>query len=229
MSDWCKRLRRAIDRPLPLNYHPLYRFYAGGSMTRAFRGLVPGTDDFWSEDWVGSCTCAGNLDPTGRSQGLSTVELAGLGEIALRDIVEALPEETVGREFAERFGATTGLLVKLLSPQGPVPVHAHPTRAWARRHLHSAFGKTEAWLFLDTPGDGEQLAHAGAGFRPGVERDEFAAAVRRHDAATIRSALHQMRVRPGEVYVAHGGVPHYLGRRLSFVEVQEPTDHIVIA
>jgi len=35
-------------------------------------------------------------------------------------------------------------------------------------------------------------------------------------------------VAPGEVYVAHGGVPHYLGPRISFIEVQEPTDHIVI-
>jgi mannose-6-phosphate isomerase len=30
------------------------------------------------------------------------------------------------------------------------------------------------------------------------------------------------------VYVAHGGVPHYLGPRISFIEVQEPTDQIVI-
>jgi mannose-6-phosphate isomerase len=30
------------------------------------------------------------------------------------------------------------------------------------------------------------------------------------------------------VYVAHAGVPHYLGPRISFIEVQEPSDHIVI-
>ena len=33
---------------------------------------------------------------------------------------------------------------------GQVPLHAHPTRAWARRHLGSPFGKTEAWILLDT-------------------------------------------------------------------------------
>ena len=32
------RLADAVRRPLPLAYHPLYRFYEGGSMTRAFRG-----------------------------------------------------------------------------------------------------------------------------------------------------------------------------------------------
>lgn len=28
--------------------------------------------------------------------------------------------------------------------------------------------------------------------------------------------------------MAHAGVPHYLGPRISFIEVQEPSDHIVI-
>jgi hypothetical protein len=64
-------LREAIRRPLPLEYHPLYRFYEGGSLTRAFRGLPARPDDWWSEDWVGSCTQAGNDDPDGHPQGLS--------------------------------------------------------------------------------------------------------------------------------------------------------------
>jgi len=52
--------------------------------------------------------------------------------------------------------------------------------------------------------------------------------VRRHDNAALRASLHRTGVHPGEVYVAHAGVPHYLGPRLSFIEVQEPSDHIVI-
>jgi len=41
-------LREAIRRPLPLAYHPLYRFYEGGSLTRAFRGLPERPDDGWA-------------------------------------------------------------------------------------------------------------------------------------------------------------------------------------
>jgi hypothetical protein len=82
-------LREAIRRPLPLAYHPLYRFYEGGSLTRSFRGLPERPDDWWSEDWVGSCTCAGNTDPSGRAQGLSPVEVPGVGPVALKEIVEA--------------------------------------------------------------------------------------------------------------------------------------------
>jgi mannose-6-phosphate isomerase len=203
-----------LRRPLPLAYHPLYRFYEGGALTRAFRGLPERPDDWWSEDWVGSCTCAGNPDPDGRVQGLSTVDLPGSGPVTLKSLAETWPGEM----------GNVNVLVKLLSPAGPVPLHAHPNRAWARRHLGSPFGKTEAWILLETPGPG----YAGIGFRPGVTREWFADAVRRHDNAALRDTLHRTEVQAGEVYVAHAGVPHYLGPRLSFIEVQEPSDHIVI-
>jgi mannose-6-phosphate isomerase len=228
LSDREGELRQAIRRPLGLSYHPLYRFYDGGSMTRRFRGLEEGGDDYWSEDWVGSCTCANNADPNGLTQGLSMVQLPGIGSVSIKDLVETLPEEMVGERFAERWGPTTGVLVKLLSPSGPVPCHAHPTRAWARQHLGSPYGKTEAWIFLETPGDGREPAYAGVGFMPGVDRQWFADAVRRHDNRSIREAVHRTEVRPGEAYVAHAGLPHFLGPRLLFIEVQEPSDHIVI-
>ena len=228
MTHRLDQLREAIRRPLPLAYHPLYRFYEGGSLTRQFRGLPDRPDDWWSEDWVGSCTEANNADPNGGAQGMSSVDVPGLGTMALKDVIEALPAEMVGGRFAERWGPITGVLVKLLSPAGPVPLHAHPSRAWADKHLGSRFGKTEAWILLDTPGDGAEAAHAGIGFVPGVEREWFADAVRRHDNKAIRASLHRTDVQPGEVYVAHAGVPHFLGPRISFIEVQEPSDHIVI-
>jgi mannose-6-phosphate isomerase len=228
MTDRLSVLREGIRRPLPLAYHPLYRFYEGGSLTRAFRGLAGRPDDWWSEDWVGSCTRANNDDPDGRPQGLSLIDLPSVGPIALKDVVGALPEEMVGARFADRHGPITGVLVKLLSPAGQVPLHAHPTRAWARQHLGSPFGKTEGWILLGTPGDGGEPAYAGIGFTGDINRDWFADAVRRHDNRAIRGTLHRTDVHPGEVYVAHAGVPHYLGPRISFIEIQEPSDHIVI-
>jgi mannose-6-phosphate isomerase len=228
MASQLDRLREGIARPLALAYHPLYRFYEGGSLTRHFRGLPDRPDDWWSEDWVGSCTLANNGDPDDHPQGHSSVEIAGVGSVTLKELIEALPEEMVGARFASRWGPVTGVLVKLLSPAGQVPLHAHPTREWARRHLNSPYGKTEAWILLDTPGDGSETAYAGVGFRPGIDRAWFADAVRRHDNPSIRATLHRTEVHPGEVYVAHAGVPHYLGPRISFIEVQEPSDHIVI-
>jgi mannose-6-phosphate isomerase len=197
-------------------------------MTRAFRGLKPGADDWWSEDWVGSCTLAGNSDPDGRPQGLSQVTIDGLGDRSLSSIIEVLPESMVGAAFAQRWGPITGVLVKLLSPAGQVPLHAHPTRAWAAEHLGSRFGKTEAWILLDAPGVPGEPAYAGIGFREDVRREDFLDAVRRRDVAAVRDTLHRTTIAAGQVYVAHAGVPHYLGPRVSFIEVQEPSDHLVI-
>ena len=221
-------LAEAIRRPLPLPYHPLWRFYEGGSLTRLFRDLPDRPDDWWSEDWVGSCTLAGNAGPDGAPQGLSTVDLPGVGPVTLLQLIETFPESMVGSAFAARWGPLGGVLVKLLSPAGQVPFHAHPSREWAARHLGSPFGKTEAWILLDTPGDGSEPAYAGMGFMPGIDRSAFRDAVLRHDRAAVRSTLHRTPIAAGDVYVAHAGVPHYLGPRVSFIEVQEPSDHIVI-
>ena len=110
MTEQRARLRDAIRRPLPLGYHPLYRFYPGGSLTRTFRGLPERPDDWWSEDWVGSCTRAGNDDPDGRAQGMSPVDLPGIGPVTLGEIITALPEEMVGARFAGRYGPITGVV-----------------------------------------------------------------------------------------------------------------------
>src|SRR5262249_39371758 len=128
-------LREEIRQPLPLAYHPLYRFYEGAALTRRCGGLPERPDDCGSGDWEGSCTSAHNAGPDGRAQGLSAVELPRAGTVPLKQVIEALPEEMVGARFAETWGPITGVLVKLLSPAGQVPLHAHPTREWARRHL----------------------------------------------------------------------------------------------
>jgi mannose-6-phosphate isomerase len=228
MSAHREALAAAIRAPLPLPYHPLYRFYEGGALTRRFRGLPERPDDWWSEDWVGSCTEAGNPGPGGERQGPSEIDVPGVGPVALATLIELYPEEMVGAAFAARWGPITGVLVKLLSPAGQVPLHAHPDRAWAARHLGSRFGKTEAWILLDTPGDGSEPAYAGVGFHEGVTREWFHEAVLRRDRPALRASLHRTPIAPGEVYVAHAGVPHFLGPRISFIEVQEPSDHIVI-
>src|SRR6201989_1743731 len=120
MTRRLARLRDADRPPLPLGYHPLYRFYQGGSLTRTFRGLPERPDDWWSEDWVGSCTRANNDDPDGRAQGLSSVALPAGGAITLKNLVKALPEGIVDARFPARWAPITGVLVNVISAGGPV-------------------------------------------------------------------------------------------------------------
>jgi mannose-6-phosphate isomerase len=218
----------ALHRPLHLPYHPLYRFYQGGALAQAFRGLSDPRDDWWSEDWIGSVTAAGNADPDGNEQGLSTVDVPDLGAVTLKEIVEAYPEEMVGAQFAHRWGPTTGVLVKFISPAGRAPLHGHPNRSFARRHLASPYGKAEAWILLQTFGTDEEPPYAGIGFGDNVTYEGFRAAMDRRDSEELRGMLHRTGVQPGETWLMHPRIPHHLGPKLLFIEVQEPSDHIVI-
>jgi mannose-6-phosphate isomerase len=222
-------LRDSIRRPLMLPYHPLYRFYKGGGLVRDFRGVPGRPDDWWSEDWVGSCTIAGNKGPDGSEQGLSVVDAAGLGPVPLKGLVETFPEEILGERFAGCFGPDIAFLVKMLSPAGPVPLHIHPNRAWAKEHLKSKFSKVEGWILLDTPGDGTEPAYFATGFKDGVTKKWFREMVDSKNGMAMREMLHRTEVHPGEVYVAYPGVPHCVGPQVLAIEVQEPTDHMVIA
>lgn len=222
-------LRDVIRRPMLLPHHPLYRFYNGGGLVKKFRGLTETDDGWWSEDWVGSCTVAGNRGPDGSEQGLSLVEVKGVGSVTLKSLVESFPEEMLGANFTERFGPEIAFLVKILSPTGPVPLHIHPDRAWTRKHLKSRFSKVEGWILLDTPGDGLEPAYFAAGFREGVSREWFRKMVDTKNGMAMREMLHRTEVHPGEVYVAYPGVPHCVGPQVLAIEVQEPTDYMVIA
>jgi mannose-6-phosphate isomerase len=227
--DEKRLLRDALRHPLRLPYHPLHRFYSGGSLVRTFRGIPDTPDDWRSEDWVGSCTVAGNPDPDGNQQGLSTVEIPEAGSVTLKSLIELFPEEMLGADFVERWGPTPGVLVKILSPAIPVPLHFHPDRAWARENLDSKFGKTEGWILLDTPGDGAEPAYFAAGFKEGVDRAWFREAIEQRQHKAMRDCLHRTQVYPGQVIVAHPGVPHCMGPQILSIELQEPTDHMVIA
>ena len=229
MTERDERLRAAIVRPLRLDYHPVHRFYQGGKLIEQFRGLPEPRDHDRPEDWVGSCTLAANPDRQGRPQGLSTVEVDGVGAAPLVELVERFPEPMLGTRFVARWGVTPGVLVKLLGAPGRLPVHAHPSRAFAERHLGSRFGKTEAWIVLETHATDGEPAHVKLGFQPHVTRDWFRGAVERQDATELTGALHHLEVRPGDVYLVGAGMPHLIGPGILIAETQEPTDFGVLA
>src|SRR5438105_13301200 len=125
--------------PLRLASNNFHRFYRGGSGIAEFRG-IPVTDPYAPEDWIGSTVSLFGCD----GPGLSRLEDGRL----LRDAVAADPEGFLGPAHVAYFGADPALLVKLLDPDQRLPVHCHPNREFAKRHLGLRYGKTEAWVVL---------------------------------------------------------------------------------
>jgi mannose-6-phosphate isomerase len=199
--------------PLRLGPNTPDTFYRGAGRISTFRGTA---FDPHPEDWVASTTARFGAAPAGLTR-LADGSL-------LADAIAADPVEWLGAEAAARFGANPGLLVKLLDAGQRLPLHVHPDRRFARSHLASPFGKTEAWVILDAPDD----AYVHLGFARDVEATEVAAWVDAQDVAAMLAATNRIGVAPGDAVLCPAGTPHAIGEGILLLELQEPTDFSVL-
>jgi mannose-6-phosphate isomerase len=203
-------------KPVLLPPNGVPRFYRGGPAITALRG-VDFAGERVPEEWIGSTASAfgeGDL-------GLSRLADGTL----LRDAIRDDPEAYLGAAHVARFGADPALLVKLLDAGERLPVHAHPDGAFARVHLGTAFGKTEAWIVVGAAHP-ETAVHVG--FREDVDAATLAGWVRDQDGGAMLDALHRVPVTTGDAVFVPAGTPHAIGEGLLIVELQEPTDMSVL-
>lgn len=220
-------LAAALRDPIALFPNRIPRFYRGGLLLGRFRGDPSADDDGRPEDWVGSATSTWTppgTPPT--TAGISSVEVDGR-PTTIADLVTSEPEAMVGEALLRRAGATPGVLVKLLDAGERLPVHAHPTRPTAARTLGSRFGKTEAWLILATRSGA--AGQVWAGFREPIDRGRLRDLIERQATDELLGLLAEHEVRPGDVVLVPGGVPHAIGAGIFLLELQEPTDFSIVA
>jgi mannose-6-phosphate isomerase len=219
-----------LRQPIPLTPNRVYRFYKGGAMIDRFRGAAEAHDTDYPEDWVGSITPANNPgDGHPPDEGLSRITLPSGQQIALKTLLDQFPEQMLGSAHVAKYGASSGLLVKLLDSSIRLPIHCHPTRPFARKHFSSIFGKTEAWIVIGTrPMPGVE-PYVMLGFKEGVEKNTFRRQVERQEIADMKAGLHRVPVKPGDIYYVKAGLPHAIGEGVFLIEAQEPTDFSIVA
>ncbi|MCQ2445648.1 MAG: class I mannose-6-phosphate isomerase [Clostridia bacterium] len=173
------------------------------------------------EDWIASVVTAFNpgYEPI-ENEGLSVTEDGRF----LKDIIEKDPEGMLGQEVYRRYGATMSILVKLLDAGERLVLQCHPTDAFAKSAFSSVFGKTECWYIVDAAPN----AAVHLGFRPGVTREDWVEAYEKQDVNKMLSMVHRFPVKAGDVIFVHGGMPHAIGEGCFMVELQQPTDLMVI-
>ena len=185
-------------------------FYSGGARLAAFRGTEPATHH--PEEWLAS---------TVTRDGHATTGLTTIGDRYLRDLIAAGPDGWLGADHVARYGVDTGVLVKLLDPGRRLPVHLHPTRRFARRHLDCPYGKTEAWVVLE--GGTVYLGTT----RP-VHREEWMEMVDAQATDQMLGLLNPVEVSPGDSVLVPSGTPHAIDADTFVLEVQEPTDWSIL-
>lgn len=186
-----------------LSENRVHRTYCGGKKIDAFTG-IPAPADRMPEDWTASITSA--YDSAGILEGIGTT--------------------TDGKKLPDLIGDDAyPLLVKLLDAEERLVIQAHPTASFARKYLHSNFGKTECWYFLDCAPD----AYVHIGFQPDATRERWEKAFLAQDVAAMIGMLHRVPVKKGDFIFVAGGVPHAIGPGCFMIELQEPSDLMVVA
>ena len=213
------------------------RTYLGGSRIDAFTGAINCVPPMpMPEDWMASTTTAFN--------GTLEIEGEGLGRLEdgrlVKDVVGTLP-----------------ILVKLLDSDERLVIQAHPTVPCARRLFNSPVGKTECWYFLPGTapdacvylgfkpgitrekweaafwGGSRSCATAAETAAPHADAQERVPPVGGADARErvppLLSFLHRIPVAAGDFVFVDGGMPHAIGGGCFMIELQEPSDLMVVA
>jgi mannose-6-phosphate isomerase len=202
--------------PLRLPWNPVFRFYKGGDGIDRFRDIEPGSGPGAPEDWVGSTTTSFGND----TEGLASLDDGRV----LRDVIAADPAGFFGAEHVAALGSNPGLLVKLLDAGERLAVHFHPGREFAREHLRSDFGKTEAWLILEA----EPGAHMHLGLREPIELATLERWVSEQNSEEMLAALNKVPVKAGDSLFVPAGTLHTIGEGITLIELQEPSDMSVV-
>lgn len=221
-------MRDIVHAPILLAPNRVWRMYSGGAMIGRFQGDASARDSEYPEEWVGSTVQAINPGEHYREgEGLALCA-AGTGDpVRLASVIEKFPEEMLGADHLRVFGTNAALLTKLLDASVRLIIHAHPTKAFARQHLGSCFGKTEAWFVVGTRPEVED-PYVLIAFREEVTRERYREMLDMQDIASMIDVMHRVSVRAGDVVYVRAGLPHGIGEGAFLVELQEPTDYSIM-
>ena len=147
----------------PLTFEPVFKDYPWGGRNLASKLGRTLPDGIVAESW----------EIAAHPHGSSTVATGPLAGRTLVEVMAEWGEALVGSRSRyalahDRFP----LLIKLLDAQRWLSVQVHPDDDYALAH-EDDLGKTEMWVVLAAEPDAELIY----GFKPGVTREDFAAAI----------------------------------------------------
>lgn len=204
----------------------VWRTYPGGKTLDELEGKSSPLDSHFAEDWIASTTRAVNKGRENFGQeGYSRVEINGQLH-HLKELMAEYSNAILGHEHYQKYGANSQFLLKFLDSAIRLHIQAHPTIPFAQKHLNSNSGKTEAYVILGIRQEVKQ-PYIYLGFQHPLSKDRFKQAVLEQDRDEILSCFEKISVRPGDVFIVPGGLPHAIGEGVFMIEIMEPTDFAV--
>lgn len=217
-----------LGKPIRLIPSVFEHIYDGGMLRAKFLGEEGPQDDFRSEAWIFSTNRAmtpGKENPP--KKGYSRIETSSGEQITLDQLLEAYPLETLGEAHFEKYGPKLGILLKIfdVGANARIPIHWHPASEFAKAHLNSENGKSEAWIIMDIRDKGV----AWIGWREQIDKGELKRLIEAPDIGAIRSHMHEIPLKVGDTLSLRAGTVHAIGSGVCVLEPQEPTDFSICA
>jgi mannose-6-phosphate isomerase len=189
----------------PLKFEPIFRSALWGGRRLATLFASAPADGPLAEAWVLS----------DQGDNLSRVANGPLAGATLRDLMRDRRRELLG--VAADGHDEFPLLLKFIDARDRLSVQVHPDDEGAQQLAGAPRGKTEAWVVVRAE-PGSQIY---AGFRPGVSREQFEAALA---ACSTEELLYSFEPKVGDCVFLPAGIVHAIGGGLMVFEVQQTSD-----
>lgn len=196
------------------------RAYIGGKNIDKFVGKSICENGSKPEEWIASVVTAFNPDNPIENEGFSICEDGRF----FKDVLAEDYKRHLGVSADLSVRNEMSILVKLLDSAERLVVQCHPTIEFAKKAFNSNFGKTECWYMLDT----EEDAYIYLGFKKGITREKWAQLYEEQNIDGMLDCLNRFSVQKGDLWFVDGGVPHAIGVGCFMIELQEPSDLMVI-
>jgi mannose-6-phosphate isomerase len=204
----------------------VWRTYLGGKVLDTIQNNPKPSDSHFPEDWIASTTTADNKGKEQfKDEGLSEVEV-DKRKTALKYLMQKFPSEILGEDHYRKYGANSQYLLKLLDSSIRLHIQAHPTIPFAKKYLNSNSGKTEAYVILGIREE-VKAPYIYLGFQKHAAPAAFKKIILNQDIHQLFSCFEKIPVKPGDVFIVPGGLPHAIGEGVFMIEIMEPTDFVV--
>lgn len=190
----------------PLQFNPILkeRIWGGTKLKSMFN--KPITSDITGESWELS-------DVKGDVSVVKNGEYKGK---TLTALLEAFPDELLGKRVHARFGKQFPLLFKFLDAREDLSIQVHPNDELAKKR-HNSFGKTEMWYVMQA----DENARIIVGFEEKSSPEQYLKSL---EDKSILTLLHTVNAKKGDVFFLETGTVHAIGAGLVIAEIQQTSD-----
>lgn len=200
----------------------VWRTYTGGKILDQMNDEAQPQDSHFPEDWIGSTTQAKNIGREEVCEGLSDAFINN-EKIKFDQLINQDPEYFLGKKHVAAFDNNPMLLVKFLDSSVRLHFQAHPTAAFAQKHLNSRCGKAEAYYILESRESIDE-PYIYLGFQHSPSRKAFKDMIENQYIDKMEDCFEKIKITPGDCFYIPGGMPHAIGEGVLIIEIMEPSD-----